>query len=194
MPTYKRAADEWYPEEPWLTELLFKYIPTPDLVCDPCCGEGNILKACTDMGIPNFGFDIIDRGAPNFAGHMSFEQMKDQHAMAPTIICNPPYERAKGTERFIRTMLTLKGLETLIVLGEARMMFSITRAKRLWVDLPPRAIITIAPRPSLPPGQALRDGTVKRGGGKQDYVWFVWSRNPEFPIGWIAGFIERTVK
>jgi hypothetical protein len=192
MPTYERAEDEWYPEEPWVTELLLKYIPKPVLVCDPCCGEGNILKACADADIPAFGFDIVERGSvPNFAGIMPFEQMSERTAFAPTIISNPPYENAKGTERFIRTMLGIGGVETLAVLGEARMMFSKSRALGLWSELPPRLIITIAPRPSIPPGQGLLDGTIKRGGGKQDYVWFVWSRLADFPVGWIAGHIER---
>lgn len=191
MVTYERAADEWYPEESWLTKLLLKYIPKPDLVCDPCCGEGNVLKACRAADIPCFGFDIVDRGAEGFAGVMPFEDMQDTYALAGTIISNPPYERAKGTERFIRTMLSIKGLDTLAVLGEARMMFSETRAVDLWSDLPPRAVITIAPRPSIPPGQGLLDGSVKRGGGKQDYVWFVWSRVQDAPVGWIAGHLPQ---
>jgi hypothetical protein len=190
--TYERAPDEWYPEEAWLTTLLLQHIPRPDLVCDPCCGEGNVIAACSVAAIPAFGYDIVDRGAPYLMGLQRFETFAS--APAPTVICNPPYEHAEGTERFIRHMLGLPGLETLAVLAEARMMFSVKRASGLWVDHPPRMVLTIAPRPSIPPGEGLRDGTVKRGGGKQDYVWFVWSTRPDCPTGWVAGLRSRGPK
>jgi hypothetical protein len=181
--TYKRAAGEWYPEEPWVTQLLLQHIPTPEMVCDPCCGEGNIIKGCHEAGVPAFGYDMVDRGAPSLWGLQSYDALVSDGCHAPVIICNPPYERAKGTERFIRTMLRVRGVHTLAVLCEARMLFSKGRAKGLWRDHKPRLIVTIAPRPSMPPGEGLRDGTVKRGGGKQDYVWAVWSSDPACPTG-----------
>jgi hypothetical protein len=89
-----------------------------------------------------------------------------------SIITNPPFFRAKGTEQAIRRALDI-AKHKVCIFTDVRFLNGGTRAKGLFSEAPPSRIWYLSPRPSCPPGEFLKAGN-KAGGGTADYCWMVW--------------------
>jgi hypothetical protein len=106
--------------------------------------------------------------------------------LAPNIICNPPYFRAKGTEAFIRRALELCPGKV-AAFTDIRFLAGAERADTLFADHPPSRVWIITPRVSCPPGVYLAAGN-KAGNGSSDWCWMVWDQTApagRTQIGWV---------
>lgn len=174
---WERDELDWYVEPVIATEQLLKVEGFIGVVWDPACGAGNIIEACRRVGLDAVGSDIKQRVARRpswFLREFDFlkEEPKFDGDLAPNIICNPPFFRAKGAEAFIRRSLAFaRGKVAVFV--DIRFLAGSERANGLFSDHPPARIWVVTPRVSCPPGSYLAAGN-KAGNGSSDWVWLVW--------------------
>ena len=171
---WQRDDLDWYAEPMRVTEALLRRETFIGPVWDPACGGGNILRALISAGYQAIGTDVVDRGAPCFAGVRDF-LASDAEALAPNLIFNPPFFRAVGAEAFIRRAL-LKAKGKVAAFVDIRFIAGSKRANGLFAETRPTRVYIITPRPSCPPGQYLADGGVA-GNGTSDWCWLVWDRS-----------------
>lgn len=103
--TYERQERDWYrtPREP--VDVLFKVVKFSKRICDPCCGDGALLKAFDDHGHDAFGSDIHPVGVPN-AITSDFITQHFPWGVNCDIVTNPPYgERGALAVKFIERAL-----------------------------------------------------------------------------------------
>lgn len=175
---WARDPNDWYCEDRASVDFLLDREQIDGCVYDPACGGGNIVMACEDRGIHAFGTDLIRRTYHTPAWFFGIHDfiagpVLDLEGVG-AIISNPPYYRAKGTEAFIRNALA-HDAEKVIMVVNAKFLFGGARAAGLFTRHPPSRVWPISPRPSMPPGEWIRDGG-KIGGGTEDFCWLVWER------------------
>lgn len=180
---HAREVNDWYVEPIWATELLFRALDFVGPIWDPCCGQGNILKAVCSAGNITNGVratDLVDRGYGD-AG-IDFLLSSD---WAQNIVFNPPYLHA---EAFILHALKLASGKV-AALVNLKFLASQGRRERLFKPHPPLVVLILSRRPSMPPGGQ----DIPAKGGTADYCWIVWENEGDrIPddhrpvIGWLA--------
>lgn len=171
------APDGWYVEPESATTFLLARERFPGPILDPCCGQGNIVRACHDRGLEAYGADLrARRGAAGQAWFVAQEDYLEAGHSAPSIIMNPPYGRALLAEAFIRRAWADPATKKLAAFVNSKFLFAERRSAGLFRDMPPARIHPVIPRPSCPPGQFLLDGG-KAEGGVENFVWLVWERD-----------------
>jgi hypothetical protein len=171
---WARDPHDWYQEPPSATEALLGVERFVGKIWDPACGGGNICDVMDQRGHIVAGTDILCRveNKPWWKGEQDFREAK--HTLAPNVVCNPPFFRAKGTEAFIRKALELAtGKVAMFV--DMRFIAGAERANGLFAQHPPHRIWIVTPRVSCPPGHYLAAGN-KAGGGTAEWVWLIWDQ------------------
>jgi hypothetical protein len=161
---WPKAKNSWYVEPFWVSQRLFDVENfDDDVIYDPACGSGRILKSAADHDYTSIGSDIVKRG--------KFDTTSDFLSSRPwrptssfSIVCNPPFDHV---EEFFQRALQIG----------ARKIAMICLLRRLpaahWLErLPITTIYLLTPRPSMPPGEWIEAGNAP-GGGTQDFVWVV---------------------
>lgn len=171
---WARDEHDWYVDPPHASEALFRVEEFDGAIWDPACGKGNIVLNALAAGHEAVGTDIVDRHPvepPWFLGERDFLG-RDIDALAPNIVTNPPFYRAKGAEAFIRKALSIaEGKVAAFV--DIRFVAGNERATGLFTEFPPERVYIIHPRVSCPPGAYLEAGG-KAGNGSSDWCWLVW--------------------
>jgi hypothetical protein len=172
---WAREANDWYIEPQWCSLRLFEEETFRGFVCDPACGSGNIIRACTTHEIPARGMDIERR-----AGHGSWQQdwLTYDGPAFDNIVSNPPFglcdDRKAGTHPFVEQCLKFS-MRKVALLLPANWIQGDKRSR--WLEVSPlRRVWFISPRPSMPPGHVIAAGA-KPGNGTTDYAWFVWQHD-----------------
>lgn len=184
--TWPRDPLDWYVEEMRATEQLLEVERFIGGVWDPCCGQGNILKAAIAAGYDVCGTDLVKRRNCYFIqGGVDF--LEQSMPRSQNIVMNPPFFRGKGTEAFIRKALALVNGKV-AAFADLKFLAGANRANGLWNEFPPHRIWIVTPRVSCPPGEWLAGGN-KAGGGTADWCWAVWDKTAppvEAPtLGWL---------
>ena len=184
---WDRADKEWYVEPEAATKALLTAERFVGSVWDPCCGQGNIVRTLIDGGYRAWGTDLVERvpGADWFSGCYDFLDRLPLE-LAPNIVMNPPFYRAKGTEAFIRRALDIAPGKV-CAFTDTRFLAGDERASGLFAARPPSRVWIVTPRVSCPPGEYLAAGN-KAGNGSSDWCWMVWDNSaPVAPprIGWV---------
>lgn len=187
---WARDPLDHYVEPERVTAQLLAVEGFVGLIHDPCCGIGNVVKACRSAGYHRAtGSDLVrrvDASQTWYVGEGDFLAAPDVRCM-DNVICNPPYFGGKGTEGFIRKALAV-AQGKVAVFVDNRFLTGKARAQGLWRDHPPTRVWMISPRPSCPPGSYLAAGN-KAGNGSSDYVWLVWdltSPPGSTALGWLT--------
>lgn len=179
-----RQAQEWYVEPERCTHQLAAAETFIGAIHDPSCGGGNVVKALLAEGYPVTGSDIVERGAPAFAGVADF--LSEGYGLwgAHNCVMNPPYSKGAGIEAFIIQALSLAPGKVCAFVP-LRFLTSERRAKLFYRWLAPDRVWIVTPRPSCPPGEYLALGNVASGDTK-DYAWLVWDeRRGGARLGWL---------
>lgn len=163
----ERHVDDWYVEPRWSVDVLLRADGVVGPAWDPACGGGTIPTAVTAHGKLCWASDIADRGVGT--RHDFLGPHGAPYAPVATIITNPPYGLA---QEFVERALTI-ATERVAVLVQAKFPYS-QRRHALFSQHPPARIYFLSDRPSMPPGDLLRDGKIKAQGGKMDFCWIVW--------------------
>ncbi|MXV35953.1 MULTISPECIES: helix-turn-helix transcriptional regulator [unclassified Saccharibacter] len=165
--SYSRVAHDWYVEPEHATDrLLAVEKPFSGAVLDPCCGQGNVLRACDRAGIETVGSDIVDRGID--------AHIEDFRAAIPafkpaSIISNPPFNQA---ETFVKIAIDHTQDRVCLFL-RAAFLEGIKRSA--WLrETPPARVWHFPDRISCVPGHLL--GQKQKHNGTTAYAWVVWER------------------
>lgn len=161
-----------YVEPAWTSERLFAVESFGnDLIFDPSCGWGTILKSAEAAGYRTRGADIVDRKRHKLGNHfrrLDFLEQNWRFAKQFSIVCNPPFDHV---EEFCRHALKFGARKVAMICLIRRL-----PAARWLQELPLKTIYLLTPRPSMPPGSYLRSGR-KAGGGQQDFCWLVFDQH-----------------
>jgi hypothetical protein len=183
LPGAKRAAHQqelaplsWYWEPEEVTEQLLREITFCGPVHDPCCGSGRIPILARRFGYEATGSDIVDRGFG--VGGVDFFTDSTPRV---TLIFNPPAGRNQDPTLSTRFILhALEVAEEVAAVLPVPMQCGQWRRDNLYRPHPPRYVLALAARPSMPPG-----GTdIEAKGGTMDYNWIVWNRGYRGPTEW----------
>jgi hypothetical protein len=154
---------------------------------DPAVGVGTIPRRATAHRICGMGSDIVDRpkvGRFTFAIR-DFLEARTLTSGWPSIVMNPPFRLAMAfIEKALRE--TKRGG---VVAALAPLSFLASQARYdFFHERETERIIVLSKRPSMPDGDALLAGDVKRGGGKANYAWLIFRvggrRGAEATIDW----------
>lgn len=172
---HARDPHDWYVESEACTRALLRVERFFGTIWDPACGQGNIMRACRSTGLKAVGSDVVRRapveGDPWWFGVCDF--LQDTRAPScESIITNPPFFKAKGTEAFIRKAVTI-AQHKVAIFTDVKFLAGGARASGLYAEHPPSRVWILSPRPSCPPGEWLKAGN-KAGGGTADWCWTVW--------------------
>jgi hypothetical protein len=187
---YPRHPDDFYVEPAWCFDVLIGGADRADFasgIYDPCVGAGTIPVAARRLGLYGISSDIVDRpkvGPFKFAIR-DFLEERTLTSGWPSIVMNPPFRLARAfVEKALRETKpggVIAALAPLSFLAsQAR--YDFFRARET------ERIIVLSKRPSLPDGDALIAGAVKRGNGKANYAWLIFRvggrRGAEAAIDW----------
>jgi hypothetical protein len=138
---------------------------------------GRIVQAALRAHHCAEGWDIVDRGFPG-AKVRDFLSVQERVC---NFVCNPPFAIA---EQFVAHALEL-ARHTVCMLLPAIWVQGDRRSRWL-ASTPLERVLFITPRPSMPPGAAIRAGQ-RPGSGTKDYAWFIWGRGHTGAplIGWL---------
>ena len=159
---WPRDPNDYYIEEKWCSTRLFEELSFEGAIHDPACGSGRIIEAARAAGYEAHGTDKIRR-TPLCEEELDFLEGWPPHRQPPDNIArNPPFRIAKA---FIMRALVLCRRKTAMLLP----LKCLGGAKRSrWLEqLPLTQVLTMTPRPSMPPGSLIEAG-MKPGGGKED--------------------------
>lgn len=108
-----RAGHDFTPTPPEPTQSLVFYerarLLDFDLIWEPACGDGRMVRDLKDLGLNVVFSDLIDRGC----GALIQDFLKFPKPLSPAIITNPPYNLCNGRDGQCRWMW--HALETLEV-------------------------------------------------------------------------------
>ena len=161
----------FYIEPEWCARRLFGVEQFNGVIKDPACGIGRIADAARIAGYNVIATDLIDRGYLQFDGVEDFLR-SERHV--DNIVCNPPYNICRA---FAEHALKLARRKVAMIWLARRL-----NAARWLMNTPLARVYLISPRPSMPPGRVILAGE-EPGGGKQDFVWLVFSRSHQGPPG-----------
>jgi hypothetical protein len=170
---YARDDNDWYVEPEWCVEALKARVPLIGGVHDPCCGMGTIPRV---MG--GTGADLVDRGY----GYPQRDFLED-FAAYDNIVTNPPYGIA---QQIIEHALKIAKWRV-AALVQVKFLAS-QRRHGLFTRDETEKVLMFSRRPSMPPGEMLREsGESIRGGGSIDFCWVVWCRGNLAPtvLDWV---------
>ena len=191
---YPRLPREFYPENSWCSEALFREEHFPlGIVFDPFCGSGRILDAASRIGKKTIGSDIH----PQVKGRAHRISTADaskrgMFTINAHTVTNPPFVLADDMLEKMRCGLPAKCAIFL-------RLSALQGKSKLLEKLPLSMVWVLRPRPAcLPPDKRVE--RVERVGGQVDFAWFcfdpkysgapfVWwlSRDPHaqtYPQGW----------
>lgn len=157
---YIRDANDWYVEPSWCVELLKSRVKFTGGIHDPCCGMGTIPKALNGTGA-----DLIDRGY----GYQQ-QDFREDYGTYDNIVTNPPYGIAQDIIEHAVSVTKQK----VAALVQVKFLAS-QRRFPLFSNPILSKVIMLSRRPSMPPGEMLRNhGEAIRGGGSIDFCWVIW--------------------
>jgi hypothetical protein len=170
---YVRDDNDWYVEPDWCVEALKVRVPFFGQIHDPCCGMGTIPRV---MG--GTGADLMDRGYD----YPQRDFLKD-FAAYDNIVTNPPYGIA---QQIIEHALNVAKMRV-AALVQVKFLAS-QRRHGLFTRDDTEKVLMFSKRPSMPPGEMLREhGESVRGGGSIDFCWVIWCRGYAGPttLQWV---------
>jgi hypothetical protein len=167
-PEYERAAADWYIEPDWSVSALLNHLPAVGRLHDPCCGIGTIVDTARLRGITASGADIVDR----VNGRFPVRDFLADDSSYPNIVTNPPYRPAVKIIRHALLHVPPNGrVATLVPIG----FLASQQRHSLFTSMGCELVVIMSRRPSLPPGELLRQhGESIRHSGSTDYCWCVW--------------------
>lgn len=166
----------WYQEPKAVTEQLLREWEFRGPVHDPCCGEGRIPLVAQQFGYEATGSDLVYRGF-GVGGIDFFDDMTPR----VTLIFNPPSGRNQDPTLSTRFILhALEVAEEVAAVLPVPMQCGQWRRDNLYRIHPPKLVLALGDRPSMPPGGR----GIEAKNGTMDYCWIIWQRGYHGPTEW----------
>lgn len=181
---FEKERHGHYVEPRWCSRRLFEVEKFTGSIYDPAVGWGHITTEARLAGYTVRGSDIVDRGRHELGRYFrkkDFLQPVPYFKIEPfSIVCNPPFDFVR---EFCEHALELGAVKVAMIMLARRL-----NAAHWLQALPLESVYLLTPRPSMPPGDWIAAGG-EPGGGKQDFVWLVFSRGrrliPDPELKWL---------
>lgn len=173
-PRKDRHPFDWYVEPRWAVELLFKHVAFLGTIGDPCCGLGTIPSVARELGYDTAAADLHDRGYEHLDAIADFLTDATLFEGVNNLVFNPPYSyRPRIAEAFVRRAIEIAGM-TVAALVPIKWLCTQVRFD-LFAKCPPKLLLVLSTRPSMPPGNKIAElGNKAFKGGTIDYCWVIW--------------------
>jgi hypothetical protein len=165
-PTMKRFADldgpDFYPTPEWATYALIENERFEGSIWEPACGDGTMVRALRDTGLPIEASDLFDRGY----GETGIDFLTSARQVE-NIITNPPFNSAEG---FVEAGLR-QATHKLCLLLRLAFLEGANRQRTIFAVNPPARVWVFSERITFYPA-----GAVQKGSGTTAYAWFIWDK------------------
>lgn len=148
-----------------------------NVVLEPCCGRGNLVKPMRDAGMEVFGCDLHDYRdrdpEPGLTFGVDFLAVDPDDQPDPNrydaVITNPPFAHALSVVRHAMDFAPL-----VVMLLRMSWLGGSKERTRFWKDHPCDSIQPLWPRPSFTGGTT----------DNSEYAWVVWQRRRVVSLSW----------
>ena len=178
---WSRDPHDWYVEPSWTSRRLFEEEAFDGFVTDPACGLGRIVESARLSGLRSTGYDVINRSS--YCNRVANFLDPSWCGERDNFVSNPPFGVA---DQFARLALERAKFKVALLLP-ATWHFGSARSE--WLKTTPLSrVLSLTPRPSMPPGAVIVAGE-KPGGGTKDFSWYIWDHGHVGP--WRGGWLHR---
>ena len=163
-------SDFWPTPRHAIRSLLLSDVAPPreDLICEPCCGDGAIVRVLIEHGYLVNAADIRTEAVEEcskYCDTVCMDVLSSGYLTGLSIVTNPPF----GIARQIVAWFLMYAPRYMAMLLRCNVLGS-NPWSGIWNTMPPTAIRTLRKRPSF------------SGDGKTDaseYGWFVWDEKKQ---------------
>lgn len=162
-----------YETPPCAVEALLRVEALPEIVWEPACGPGSIVRALRSSGREVYATDIVDYGCPDSQSGVDFLLERGMPYAVGAVVTNPPFKLAG---EFVAHALTLQ-IPKVVMLLRLAFLESDRRSAILDSGLLARVHVF---RNRLP--MMHRGGwTGSRASSSVCFAWFVWELGHSSP-------------
>lgn len=177
----ERQNEDYYATDPIAIDKLIKVFKLPDVIYEPCCGEGHLSQRLKELGHKVYSSDLIDRGYGEVKDFFEMVELPDD---CNCILTNPPY--AKALECVLHSLDLLKEDGLCLMFLKTTFLEGKKRYKELFSKTPPKYVFQFSER-VLCAKNGDFDYMREHGGSAVAYAFYVWQKgyNGETIIKWI---------
>lgn len=168
--TGKRKESDFYETPYSLTRLLLDEVTLQDVILEPACGSGAIVKV-----LEEYNYRVLYNDLNTGTGKDFLDRENYRSHEVKTIITNPPYSLAH--EFILRAKeLTVIGVEEIFMLLPLSYLHGKKRYDEIWTDyyFPLTDVYIFTRYPLL--GEILREDG-KHHTGMMVYAWYKWQKD-----------------
>lgn len=158
--------DDLYETPGCAVRALLVVEPLPDVIWEPACGPGAIVRELRRAGKLVYATDLVDWGCPGSDSGVDFLMEKAPSFAVGAIVTNPPYKLA---DEFVRHALG-HGIPKVIMLLRLAFLESERRRSILDSGLLARVFVFRNRLPMM----HRHDWTGPKSSNAKAYAWFVW--------------------
>lgn len=164
--------DDLYETPEVATRALLKVEKLPEIIWEPACGPGAIVRVLREAGHKIYATDLVDYGCPDADARVDFLMEQNAPTYIGAIVTNPPYKLAN---EFVAHALTLAPKVIMLL----RLAFLESNRRCAILDSGHLARVHLF-RKRLP--MMHRGGWQgHRTGSSIPFAWFVWDRAHKGP-------------
>ncbi len=164
--------DDLYETPEVATRALLKAEALPEIIWEPACGPGAIVRVLREAGHKVYATDLVDYGCPDSDARVDFLMETSAPTYIGAIVTNPPFKLA--TEFAAHALMLAPKVAMLM-----RLAFLESEKRRAVLDSGQLARVHVF-RNRLP--MMHRDGWEgPKASGSVAFAWFVWDRSHQGP-------------
>lgn len=178
----ERQVDDFYATDPIAIDKLITKFNLPEVIYEPCCGQGHLAKRLEELGHRVYATDLVDRGYGQ--GDVDFMQVKELPNDCKCILTNPPYKIAMEVILHALNILPPDGICAMFL--KTTFLEGSKRYQHLFSVHPPKYLFQFSNR-VLCAKNADFEGMKAGGGSAVSYMWAIFTpENKNLPIvDWI---------
>lgn len=167
-------GDDLYETPDVAVKALMKAEKLPEVIWEPACGPGSIVRVLREAGHLVHATDLVDYGCPDSESGQDFLMEQHPSFYIGAIVTNPPFKLAS---EFVAHAMKI-GVPKIIMLLRLAFMESERRASILdngWLA----RVYVFARRIPMMHRHGYQGPTTKNSG--MAFAWFVWDRDHKGP-------------
>lgn len=165
--------DDLYETPPVAVQALLTVETLPELIWEPACGPGSIVRELRTAGHKVYATDLVDYGCPDSESRIDFLMEQTAPTYIGAVVTNPPYKLAG---EFVSHAMML-GIPKVVML--LRLAFLESERRRAILESGMLARVHVF-RNRLP--MMHRDGWEgPKASSAVPFAWFVWDRAHKGP-------------
>ena len=170
----ERANGDYYATSPDAIDALVSKIEIPEIVMEPCCGEGHLSERLKELGHKVWSYDIVDRGygeVKNF-----FEMLTLPYSLSAesafAVITNPPYKYA--LEVVLHSLELVRDGDFVCMFVKTTFLEGKKRYKELFSKQPPMMMLQFVERILCAKNGDFEEA--RKQGSAVSYCWMIWKK------------------